>query len=563
MNGPTNHWGAKRVRRILLQATAAGALLGLPACCIPSLRPAQAGAPLPDTFNVPASPTSAATDPACPTPPPVMQFYTDPGLVALLNQALGNNQELKALNEEIQIANNEVIARRGLIFPAIGLEAGGGLDRNSAFTPLGAAERQLTYPTNGVFPDPVPRVRLGANLIWQVDIWRELRNARDAAIQRLTAATERRNAFVTRLIADVADNYYRLLAIDVRLIVIDQTIALQEQSLSVAIARKDAGQGTVLAVQRFQAELRKNHSAKLIVRQELIEVENRINYLVGRFPQQVERTNANFTDLVLAPPAVGLPAQLLLSRPDIREAERELAAAGLDVLVTRARFFPRLDITAGVGWEAFNPKYLFDPGSFIATAVGGFIVPFINRTAIKADYMTANARQLQAVYNYQRVVLDAFREVVNQLTAAENYRQSVEIKKQQIQALVASVKSATELFQAARVEYIEVLFAQRDMLDARVDLIETKRMELGAAIAAYQALGGGDPSAAGGVTLVTAQVVTDENAPQPPQPPMQLPGQPPAQPPMQQPGQPPAQPAQPPAQQPAKLPAPPAPAAAP
>ncbi|MFO0848758.1 MAG: TolC family protein [Gemmataceae bacterium] len=460
---------------------------------------------MPDSFTAAASPIAPAAGAASPAAVaasttagttssaqlPAQEFYTDPALVGLINQALAGNQELKALNEEVQIASNEVLARRGAYLPTVGLEAGGGFERNSQFTPLGAAERQLEYLPGRNFPDPVPRVRLGAGLNWQIDIWRELRNARDAAIQRYYAAIERRSAFVTRLIADVADNYFGLLALDQRLTVLDQTIAIQEQSLELAVARKNAGRGTELAVQRFQAEVRKNQSEKLVVRQEIVEVENRINVLVGRFPQPVERTAGNFLDLTVPAVSVGLPAQLLANRPDIRRAERELAAAGLDVLVARARFFPRLDITAGVGWEAFNPRYLFDPGAFIANAAGGFVAPFVNRRAIQADYLTANARQLQALYNYQQVVLDAFREVVTQVSAAENYRTSIEIKQQQLQALVASVDAASQLFQNARAEYIEVLFAQRDLQDARTETVERKRRQLSAIVNAYQALGGG------------------------------------------------------------------------
>jgi multidrug efflux system outer membrane protein len=469
-------------------------VLWLPACKIPPLRSAIPGPPLPESYRSTTNDsgqTSNASTQTAACVPSVQSFYTDPALLRLIDQAISGNQELKILNEEVQIAANEVRARRGAIFPAVTLGGGGGFDRNSAFMPLGAAERQLTYPTNRNFPDPVPRIGLGAVLNWQVDIWRELRNARDAAIARLVAASERRNAFVNRLVADVADNYYQLLALDSRIIVIDQTIALQEESLKVAIALKEAGRATQLAVQRFQAEVRRNQSEKLLVRQEQVEVENRINFLVGRYPVPVERTASDYTEITIIPPQVGLPAQLLQLRPDIRQAERELAAAGLDVLVARARFFPRLDITAGLGWEAFNPRYLFDPGSFVANAAGALVVPFINRAAIQADYQSANARQLQAVYNYQRVILEAFAEVVTQLNAVENFQRSVDLRKRQLEAQAASVDSATKLFQAVRVEYSEVLFAQRDLLNARLDLIDTKRRQIAAAIAVYRALGGG------------------------------------------------------------------------
>ena len=129
-----------------------------------------------------------------------------------------------------------------------------------------------------------------------------------------------------------------------------------------------------------------------------------------------------------------MPAQLLQNRPDIREAERELAAAGLDVRVARANFYPKLFITGAVGYDAFNTKYLFlTPESLIYSVAGDLVGPLINKAAIKADYMNANARQLQAVYEYQRTVLNAFTEVINYVSKVQNYSTSIEIKRQQLQ----------------------------------------------------------------------------------------------------------------------------------
>jgi outer membrane protein TolC len=287
------------------------------------------------------------------------------------------------------------------------------------------------------------------------------------------------------------------MALDKRLENLDQTIQLQDQSRTISLAKKEAGRGTELAVQRFEAEVRKNLSEKLIVNQEIIEVQNRINLLVNRFPQHVERNSAGFFDLNIHALNAGVPAQLLANRPDIREAERELEAAGLEVLVARARFFPTIDITAGVGYEAFDPKYLFrTPESLIYNVAGDLVGPVINKRAIQAEYMSANARQLQSLYDYQRTILNAFTEVVNRFSKVEKYSRSIEIKKQQLQALQASVDAASRLFQNPRVEeqvdYLEVLLAQRDLRDARMVLIDTKREQLSAIVNAYQALGGGD-----------------------------------------------------------------------
>jgi len=194
--------------------------------------------------------------------------------------------------------------------------------------------------------------------------------------------------------------------------------------------------------------------------------------------------------------ALGVPSQLLQNRRDIRDAERQLAAAGLDVKVARARFLPVLTITGGVGYEAFNPRYLFiTPEALIYNAVGGLVGPVINFKAIKADYLTANARQLQSVYTYQRVIINAFTEVINRMAKVENYGRSIEIRKQQVESLEAAVVAATSLYQLPReqfpIDYLDVLTAQNELFQAIKDLIDTKGGQLSAIVNTYQALGGG------------------------------------------------------------------------
>jgi NodT family efflux transporter outer membrane factor (OMF) lipoprotein len=464
-------------------------LLVLPSCGVPPLRQAQPGPDLPASFKGSTSPVNSSQL-------GIVEFFNDPILARLIDQALAGNRELKVLDEEVQIARNEVLARQGAYLPFVTFGGQVGLDKPSLFTPLGAAEKDLEFLPGKHFPEPLPNYLLGLNLFWQLDIWRELRNARDAAAQRYLSTSERRNYFVTRLVADIADNYYGLMALDKRLENLDAIIKLQEDSYKTAEARrvfpriKGESLGS-LPVRRFEASIRKYQSDKLIVRQDIIEAENRINFLVNRFPQPVERNSAIFYDLNL-PLSVGVPAQLLQNRPDIRQAERELEAAGLDVKVARAHFFPKPVITAGVGYQAFNPKYLFwTPDALIYNVAGNLIAPVINKKAIQAEYMSANAKQLESVYNYQRVILNAFTEVINRMSKVQNYSTSYEIKKQQLVALEASVDVATQLFLNVRVGYIDVLFAQRDLQDARFEYIETKKQQLSATVNTYQALGGG------------------------------------------------------------------------
>ncbi len=499
-------------KHVLARALACSLLALTLSSCLPNLRPAQPGPDVPPAYDGAIGAAANSADNSSRLG--IDEFFNDPILTRLIDEAMLGNRELKILEEEVQIAQNEVLARQGAYLPFVSFGTSAGIDKPSKYTVEGAAEDELTYPGNHHFPDPLPDFKMGIDVLWQIDIWRELRNARDAARQRYVAACERRNYFVTHLVAEVAENYYSLMALDQRLQTLGKTIELQEQSLKIAKAKKEAGRATELAVQRFQAEVRKNQSETLIVKQEIVQVENRINLLLNRYPQAVERMSDGFLDLNIHALSVGIPAQLLENRPDIRQAERELTAAGLDVLVAKAHFYPRVDITAGVGYEAFNPTYMFlTPESLIGNVAGNLVVPLINRFAIEAEYKSANAKQLQAIYNYQRVILTAFTEVINRVSKVENYRRSIDIKKQQLESLQASVDTASKLFQSARTEYVEVLLAQRDLMEARMVLIETKKEQLAAVVNAYQALGGGDLCASFDTPLKTDVTVVPKTNP--------------------------------------------------
>lgn len=423
---------------------------------------------------------------------PKAAFYSDIYLYDLISQALEGNQELRILAEEIRIANYETYARSGEYRPFVTGGVGVGIDKPGQFTRGGAVEDQLEVAPGREFPEPLPNFLVGSQISWELDIWKRLRNAQQAAAMRYLGSREGRNYVVTRLVAEIAENYFQLMALDNRLATLEKTIEIQQSSLEMAEAKKVAGRGTELAVRRFEAEVEKNTAERTIIQQEIVERENRINFLAGRYPQHVDRPSVNFVDLAFNDLCSGIPSELLQNRADIRQAERELSATGLDVQVARARFYPSLNLTGGLGWNAFSTGYLFQTPQSLAYGIGADLIgPLINKRAIQAAYSTANAKQIQAVYNYQQTILKAHIEVVNYLTKVENYRRTIDVKKQQLLALEASVDAANNLFQNARAEYVEVLLAQRELMEARMMLIDIKQEQLAAVINAYQALGGG------------------------------------------------------------------------
>lgn len=419
------------------------------------------------------------------------QYFADPYLDTLIDIALKNNQELNITMQEIEVAKNEIRTRKGEYLPSIGIKAGAGVEKVGRYTSQGANDANTEVKPGLEFPEPLPDFMVGAFASWEVDVWGKLRNAKKAAVTRYLSTVEGRNFMVTNLVAEIANSYYELLALDNQLEIVSQNIGIQSNALEVVKLQKESARVTELAVRKFEAEVYKNRSLQYEVKQRITETENHINFLLGRFPQRIARNPRAF-DSFLPEVNTGLPAQLLENRPDIKQAELNLAAAKLDVKSARARFYPSLGISAGVGYRAFDAKYLFtSPESLLYSIAGELTAPLINRNAIKAAYSTANAKQIQAIYDYERTILNAYVEVANQLSNINNLKESYGLKAKQVQALTESINISNDLFSSARADYMEVLLTQRDALESRFELIETKKQQLNARVNVYQALGGG------------------------------------------------------------------------
>ncbi|KAA2223914.1 TolC family protein [Chryseobacterium sediminis] len=419
------------------------------------------------------------------------EYFSDPHLQELISQALQNNQELNIVLQEIEMSKNEIKARKGEYLPSVGLKAGAGVDKVSRYTNIGAMEANTEIEPGREMPEPLFDFGVGAQAKWETDIWGKLHNATKAQVQRYLASVEGKNFMITHLISEIADSYYELLAMDNELVILNQNIKIQNDALEIIRDLKKNARSNELAVQRFEAQVLKTQGMQYDIQQKIVETENRINFLVGRFPQHVERSQDSFDSVV--PQAVygGIPSELLENRPDIKQAEYELAAAKLDIKAAKARFYPSLDLSAGVGLQAFNPLYIIRPQSFLFSLAGELTAPLINRRAIKAAYYNANAKQIQAVYHYEQTVLGAYIEVANQLSKIHNLESSVNIKSKEVDALTKSIDISNDLFKYARADYMEVLLTQRDALESKFELVEKKVNQLKASVAVYRALGGG------------------------------------------------------------------------
>ena len=459
--------------------------LAYAACKLPAVTSRTENRSVPGSFNDSQDTANMATV-------KWKNYFTDPNLAALIDTALKNNQELNITLQEIAISQNEIKARKGEYLPFVGVRAGAGVEKVGRYTSQGAGDATTEIKPGKEMPDPLPDFLIGAYATWEADIWHKLHNAKKAAVARYLSTIEGRNFVITSLIAEIANSYYELLALDNQLKIVDSNITIQTNALEVVKQQKEAARVTELAVRKFEAEVFNTKSLQYGIQQQITETENRINFLLGRFPQPIVRDDRSLNAALPATIQTGIPSQLLSNRPDIKQAELELAAAKLDIQVAKAKFYPSVGISAGVGWNAFSPTYLFrTPESLLYSLAGELVAPLVNRNAIKAEYVNANARQIQAVYNYERTIVNAYAEVANQVAKISNLAKSYDLKSQQVDALTRSIDISNDLFRNARADYMEVLLTQRDALESKFELVETRMQQMKAMVNIYQALGGG------------------------------------------------------------------------
>jgi multidrug efflux system outer membrane protein len=439
----------------------------------------------PASFGVASSDPSAATI-------RWSHYFADPALLSLIREAVEQSLDLRVALQRIELARASVKAATGVLLPQVDLSAGVGIRRYGKYTMDGAGNATTEITPGQIVPLNLPDYALQLQSRWEVDLWGKLRNQRKSAISQYLATIEGTNLVVTALVADVAISYYELVALDQAHEVVQHTIARRQEALEVVRLQKEAGRANELAVQQFEAQLAESQALEQDLAQLSIETENRINVLLGRYPRPVARNKEALFGELPREVSVGVPSELLRNRPDVREAELMVKASEYDVAAARAAFFPELTLTAGVGFQAFNPKFLFTtPESLIFNAAGGLVAPLVNRNALKAQFQSATAVQVQAMYSYQKTVLDAYVEVVNGLAKIENTRRALAFKKEQKAALLRTVETADTLYRAGKASYLEVLLAQQSSLQAELALIETQKRERISTVAIYKALGGG------------------------------------------------------------------------
>ena len=389
-------------------------------------------------------------------------MFTDPILQEWIQLGLDYNTDLNVARHRVQEAEAALLSARWALLPGATFTAQGGAPGNCSAR---------------------------ADASWQADIFGSLRNSK----RKAQAAVEQSKAFEqavqTQLVATIANSYYTLVTLDEKLAISKRTMQTWDENIRTLEALKRAGKTNEAAVLQAKANRLNVEASVLTLEKEILAMENSFCALVSIVPMPIERSS--LTDLEFPEKlSVGVPAELLSRRPDVRQAEMALAQTFYNVNSAKAAFYPNLTLSGALGWTISGGTAI-DPSSMITNFIGSLVQPVFGRGSNKARLQAAQAQREAAAWQFRQSLLDAGVEVNNAVTQWQTAQKRVELDKRQILNLQASVWNTQLLMKHGNANYLEVLTAQKNLLQAELSEVSDRFDEIQAVINLYQALGGG------------------------------------------------------------------------
>jgi multidrug efflux system outer membrane protein len=413
------------------------------------------------------------------------EVFKDPDLQQLVRVALQQNYDLRDAVARVQAARANLGITRSNQFPQVG--ASGDLQ----FTRL-SRDGSFALPSSFVSSQNRNWGEASLNLLsFEIDLWGRLRRATEAARANLLSAEENRKAVVTTLVSDVATAYFTVRELDYELEISKRTLDDRRTSLQLVQARQGGGVATLLDLR--QTEQLVDTAAETIptLQQQIEQTENQISLLLGKNPGEVMRQGKFNEDLFPPEVPTGLPSALLERRPDIRAAEQNLIAANAQIGIARAAYFPQLSLSGLLGGQSTQLSSLFSGPHSAWSFVPQITQPIFTAGRLRSNVRLAEAQRDSAVVQYQKTIQIAFTDVSNALIAHQRVRES----RVQQQALVTALEDRKRLAYARYVGGVDTqlnaLDADRDLLQAELDLRQIRLNELLSVVQLYKALGGG------------------------------------------------------------------------
>ncbi len=390
------------------------------------------------------------------------ELFADTLLHNLIELGLENNTDLEIARLKVEQAEATLKTSKLAFYPNVSFSAQVGANQNG------------------------PNYSLTPTASWEIDAFGRLHNTKESAKAALAATEAYQQAVQTQLIATIADAYYTLLMLDEQLEISKRTHNTWEENIRTLSALKRAGKTNEAAVLQAKANKVNVEASILSLKKQIIEQENSLSALLGIVPQEFERNELSeqvFPDTLL----MGLPLSSLINRPDVRQAEYKLVEAYYATNVARSYFYPSITLSGSAGWSGVSSN----PGDFIFNAVGSLMQPIFNQGKNKARLKISESQRQEALLNFKQTLLDAGTEANNALISWQTARKRLDSDKLQIVYLKGAVMNTQLLMKNGQADYLEVLTAQKNLLQAELTGTNDKYLEIQSVITLYHALGGG------------------------------------------------------------------------
>lgn len=407
------------------------------------------------------------------------ELFTDPLLSEYIEEGLQNNLDIRIALQQIAAAESYMKQGKMGYLPS--------LDAKASMT---HQELAPNSQFGSFFSGSIEQFELTGNLSWEADIWGKIRSNQRATQASYLQSMAAHQAVKTRLISQIASNYYLLLALDQQHKITEETIENRKKSLQTIQALKEAGNVTQVAVDQTAAQLYNAQALLIDIEKNIFRTENAFAILLGKPATHIDRSylgNQTLTrDL-----NIGLPAHLLANRPDVLAAEFRLMNTFELTNVAKSSFYPSLTLTGTGGLQSLEFKEWFSSGSLFATLVGGITQPIFNKRRIRTQYKVAKAQQEESLLNFKKTLLTAGQEVSNALYEYEAETKKYEFRQNEVKSLRKAELNSEILLNNGFGTYLDLLTARQNALNAELNTIDNKLQQLQAVVELYRALGGG------------------------------------------------------------------------
>ncbi|TSD64062.1 TolC family protein [Inquilinus sp. KBS0705] len=424
----------------------------------------------------------AGTDTTTMATMPWQTLFADTALKALIQEGLSNNLDLKTAIQRIAEAQATLQQSKAAFLP--------NLSANASVSRSKQSSAGLNFPAGISINTLTTTYQAGLSTAWEADIWGKLSSAKRAALANYLQSDAAKRAVQTQLIADIANNYFNLLALDRQLEITLETLKNRIKDVETMKQLKEGAVVTGAAVVQSEANRYAAEVSIPDIKRSIRETENALDILLSRPPGPIYRGTMAAQNVV-ADLKTGIPAQLLTNRPDVQQSELAFRTAFENTNVARSYFYPSFTITASGGLSSLQLKDFFDHSIFY-NAVAGLTQPIFNQGINKARLRTAQAQQQEALNGFQKTLLTAGQEVSNALYAHQTAVEKEDARGKQIIALQKSVQYTQELLRySSATNYTDVLTSEQNLLSAQLSGVNDKLQELQAIVNLYRALGGG------------------------------------------------------------------------